>query len=69
MDHNMQLEGHSSKMMLYVLRSVLKNNFSVYIAGLFFLEELPVISNWNQSKKTLGGGGKKRRALGRKEVG
>lgn len=55
MDHNMQLEGHSSKMMLYVLRSVLKNNFSVYIAGLFFLEEL--ISNWNQSKKTLGGGG------------
>lgn len=63
----MQLEGHSSQMMLYVLRSVLKNNFSVYIAGLFFLEEL--ISNWNQSKKTLGGGGKKRRALGRKEVG
>lgn len=52
----MQLEGHSSKMMLYVLRSVLKNNFSVYIAGLFFVEEL--ISNWNQSKKSLGGGGK-----------
>lgn len=53
----MQLEGHSSKMMLYVLRSVLKNNFSVYIAGLFFVEEL--ISNWNQSKKSLGGGGVK----------
>lgn len=64
----MQLEGHSSQMMLYVLRSVLKNNFSVYIAGLFFLLE-ELISNWNQSKKTLGGGGKKRRAWGRKEVG